>query len=138
MICSYIFDTYDPCLFNTFMGTNAYQTISTNRLWAGRNLVRSLRSLTIPAKRSTLGACLSLISLRSVAKSRLSLDRFFGPRRHVKGETPIPVVARNTPLALSLRSIAKSRLSLDAGVSPSIDLYHIVTMHMKPINPYIP
>ena len=60
-------------------------------------------------------------SLRSIAKSRLSLDFFFGPHRHVKGETPIPVFALSTPFAHSLCSIAKSRLSLDAGVSPSID-----------------
>ena len=77
-------------------------------------------------------------SLRSIANSWLSLDCFFGHHRHVKGETPIPVFARSTPFALSLRSITKSRLSLDAGVSPSIDLYHIVTMHMKPINSYNP
>ena len=68
--------------------------------------------------------------LRSIAKSRLSLDCFFGPHRHVKGETPIPVFALSTPFAHSLRSIAKSRLSLDARVLPSIDLYHIVIMHI--------
>ena len=68
--------------------------------------------------------------LHSITNSQLSLDCFFGPHRHVKGETPIPVFARSTPFAHSLRSIAKSWLSLDAGVSPSIDLYHIVTMHI--------
>ena len=120
----------DPGLWTYFLGQNALQTIYTNRLWAGRNLVRLLRSLTIPAKRSTLEARLSLISLCSITKSRLSLDHFFGPHQHVKGETPIPIFARNMPFALSLCSIAKSRLSLDAGVSPSINLYHIVTMHI--------
>ena len=86
-------NSIDLCLLARFMGLNAQQTISTDRLWAGRNLVCSLCSLTIPAKRSTLGARLSLISLHSIAKSRLSLDRFFGPHRHIKGETPIPVFA---------------------------------------------
>ena len=74
----------------------------------------------------------SLISLRSIAKSRLSLDHFFGPpSTTIQGETPIPIFARSTPFAYSLCSLAKSRLSLDAGVSPSIDLYHIVTMHLQ-------
>ena len=72
-------------------------------------------------------------SLHSIAKNRLSLDCFLGPHRHVKGETPMPVFARSMPFAHSLCSITKSRLSLDARVSPSIDLYHIVTTHMKPI-----
>ena len=43
------------------------------------SLIHSLRSFTIPAERSTLVARLSLFSLRSITKSRLSLDHSFVP-----------------------------------------------------------
>ena len=62
-------------------------------------------------------------------KSRLSLDCFFGPHQHIKGENPIPVFARSTLFTLSLRSITKSQLSLDAGFSPSFHPPSIIPYH---------
>ena len=116
-----------PGLSNTLLGQMLNKRyIPIDYGYPHATLIHSL----FPPKKSTLGACLS--------KSRLLLDFFCrGPSTTIQGETPIPVFARSTPFALSLCSIAKSRLSLDAGVSPSIDLYHIVTIHMKPTKPYV-
>ena len=111
----YSIRSIDPCLFTCLMGTNAYQTISTDRLRAGRNLVHSLCSFTIPANQSTLGARLSLIRYTQSRIVGSRLIAFSAPHRHVKGETPFPVFARSTPFAHLLPSITKSRLSLDAG-----------------------
>ena len=93
----------------------------------------SLIHLLFPPNKSMLRARLSLILLRSIAKSQLSLDFFHGPpSTTIQGETPSPSLLGAHLSLISLCSIAKSRLSLDARVSPSIDTYHIVTMHLKP------
>ena len=132
MVFSHVFLTlyWGRCITN-----DIYQSIKGVGPRHADSFASLIHSL-FPPNKSKLGARLSLFCfalLRRVCSHLISSRDPHRQRFRVK--PPIPVVARSTPFALLLRSIVKSRLSLDAGVSPSIDLYHIVTMHMKPTNP---
>ena len=126
----------------SFYTFNGYKCIANDMyksiMGLGLSLVHSLSSFIIPAERSTLVARLSLFSLRSMTKSRLSLDHSFGPRRRrfrVKPPSPSSLGAR-----LSLFRFAQSRIvgfrSMPGFHPPSIRTISQPCI-CKPTKPYV-
>ena len=75
--------------------------------------------------------------LHSITNSRLSLDAFRAPHRHIR-VNPIPIFTRSSLFAhFATLNREESAFSQCRAFTP-IDLYHIITMHMKPMNLYNP